>query len=145
MHYEGQRYTLRVKVEPDRLDIAELQEKLRKACYDTFGIDLTSFRARIANLRTAVMGLRPGVDLASVVAATHKPKPRAEDALIGTRPVWFGNGFVETPIYQRELLPLGAELAGPAIFNQMDSTTVAAPGDRVRVDALANLVIEAGQ
>jgi N-methylhydantoinase A len=145
MHYEGQRYTLRVKVEPDRLDIAELQEKLRQACYDTFGIDLTSFRARIANLRTAVMGLRPGVDLASVVAATHKPKPRAEDALIGTRPVWFGNGFVETPVYQRELLPLGAEIPGPAIFNQMDSTTVAAPGDRVRVDDLANLVIEAGQ
>jgi N-methylhydantoinase A len=145
MHYEGQRYTLRVKVEPDQLDVSELQEKLRKACFDTFGIDLTSFRARIANLRTAIVGLRQGVDLASVVAATHKPKEHADGALIGARPVWFGGSFVETPIYQRELLPLGAEISGPAIFNQMDSTTVTGPGDRVRIDDLANLVIEVGK
>jgi N-methylhydantoinase A len=91
------------------------------------------------------MGLRQGVDLASIVAATHKPKARASDALIGTRPVWFDDGFVETPVYQREWLPIGDEITGPAIFNQMDSTTVAGPGDRVRVDELANLVIEVGQ
>ena len=145
MHYEGQRYTLRVRLDPDRLDVAELREKLRKACYETFGIDLTSFRARIANLRTAVMGLRPGVNFASIVEATHKPKQHASETRIGTRPVWFGDGFVETPVYQREMLPIGAEIIGPAVFNQMDTTTVAGPGDRVRVDELANLVIEVQQ
>lgn len=145
MHYEGQRYTLRVKLDPDRLDIEDFREKLRKACLDTFGIDLTSFRPRIANLRTAVMGQRQGINLASVVAATHKPKAHAKDALVGTRPVWFDKGFVETPIYQRELLPIGAEVKGPAIFNQMDSTTVTHPGDHARVDPLANLVIEVVQ
>lgn len=145
MHYEGQRYTLRVRVQPDHLDVAELQEQLRKACYDTFGIDLSSFRARIANLRTAVMGLRPSFDLARIVAATHKPKDSIKDAVIDTRPVWFGGSFVETPVYQRELLPIGATIPGPAIFNQMDSTTVTAPNDLARVDELANLVIEVRQ
>jgi N-methylhydantoinase A len=145
MHYEGQRYTLRVRLDPDRLDVDELKEKLRKACLETFGIDLTSFRPRIANLRTAVMGLRQGIDLASIVAATHKPKARASEAVISTRSVWFGSGFVETPVYQREWLPIGAEIEGPAIFNQMDTTTVSAPGDRIRVDELANLVIEVEQ
>jgi N-methylhydantoinase A len=142
MHYEGQRYTLRVRVHPDRLDVADLQEQLRKACFDTFGIDLSNFRARIANLRTAVIGLRPSFDLARIVAATHNPKDSVKDAVIDTRSVWFGDSFVETPVYQRELLPIGATIPGPAIFNQMDSTTVTAPNDVARVDELANLVIE---
>jgi N-methylhydantoinase A len=142
MHYEGQRYTLRVKVDPEQLDVADLQDQLRIACFDTFGIDLSSFRPRIANLRTAVLGLRPTFDLARIVAATHKPKASAEDAVVDRRPVWFGDRFADTPVYQRELLPIGARIPGPAIFNQMDSTTVMAPNDVARVDELANLVIE---
>lgn len=145
MHYEGQRYTLRVKVDPERLDVADLQDQLRIACFDTFGIDLSSFRPRIANLRTAVLGLRPAFDLARIVAATHKPKPSAEEAVVDRRPVWFGDRFTETPVYQRELLPIGATIPGPAIFNQMDSTTVMAPNDVARVDELANLIIEVRQ
>jgi N-methylhydantoinase A len=142
MHYEGQRYTLRVKVDPEQLDVADLQDQLRIACFDTFGIDLSSFRPRIANLRTAVLGLRPTFDLARIVAATHKPKASVEDAVVDRRPVWFGDRFADTPVYQRELLPIGARIPGPAIFNQMDSTTVMAPNDVARVDELANLVIE---
>jgi N-methylhydantoinase A len=142
MHYEGQRYTLRVKVDPDRLDTAELQEKLRLACLDTFGIDLTSFRARLANLRTAVLGLRQRFDLAAIVAATHQPKAALDDAIIGRRPVWFDNAYVQTPVYERAFLPIGAEISGPAIVNQMDTTTVVAPGDVARVDEKANLLIE---
>lgn len=142
MHYEGQRYTLRVKVDPEQLDVADLQDQLRIACFDAFGIDLSSFRPRIANLRTAVLGLRAPFDLARIVAATHKPKASAEEAVVDRRPVWFGDRFTETPVYQRELLPIGATIPGPAIFNQMDSTTVMAPSDAARVDELANLIIE---
>jgi len=142
MHYEGQRYTLRVKVDPEQLDVADLQDQLRIACFDAFGIDLSSFRPRIANLRTAVLGLRPPFDLARIVAATHKPRASAEEAVVDRRPVWFGDRFTETRVYQRELLPIGATIPGPAIFNQMDSTTVMAPSDAARVDELANLIIE---
>ena len=142
MHYEGQRYTLRVKVDPEQLDVADLQDQLRIACFDAFGIDLSSFRPRIANLRTAVLGLRPPFDLARIVAATHKPRASAEEAVVERRPVWFGDRFTETRVYQRELLPIGATIPGPAIFNQMDSTTVMAPSDAARVDELANLIIE---
>ncbi len=44
-------------------------------------------------------------------------------------------------MYRREQLGIGAELIGPAIVEQLDSTTVIEPGDRVRVDALGNLEI----
>ena len=44
-------------------------------------------------------------------------------------------------MYRREQLGVGAALTGPAIVEQLDTTTVIEPGDRVRVDALGNLEI----
>ncbi len=37
-----------------------------------------------------------------------------------------------------------AEIAGPAILEQMDATTVMEPGDRGRSDSDGNLIIEVG-
>lgn len=141
MHYEGQRYTLRVHLDPDQLSVASLAEKLRTACFEAFGIDLSSFRPKVANLRTTVIGVRPLIDLKRVVASTHRPRKTLSEAQIGTRSVWFGEGFTPTPVYQREFIPIGSEIQGPAIINQMDSTTVAEPGDQVLVDDLGNLLI----
>lgn len=142
MHYEGQRYTLRVNVDPDKLSIAALREQLRGACFQAFGIDLSSFRPKIANLRTAVIGVRPVMDMTRVVAATHRPRASASEARVGRREVWFGDRFLPTDVYQREWIPIGAEIAGPAIINQMDSTTVIEPGGRLTVDGLGNLMIQ---
>jgi N-methylhydantoinase A len=55
--------------------------------------------------------------------------------------VWFGERWHDTPIFRREQLPPGASLAGPAIVEQLDATTVIEPGDRARVDAWDNLEI----
>jgi N-methylhydantoinase A len=142
MHYEGQRYTLRVVLDPEQLSVASLADKLRQACFDAFGIDLSSFRPKVANLRTTVAGIRPVIDLKRVVAATHRPARAAAEAVVATRKVWFGEEFVPTPVYQRELIPLGAVLRGPAIINQMDSTTVAEPGDEIVIDDLGSLVVK---
>jgi len=46
---------------------------------------------------------------------------------------------VPTPIYERAGLPLGAELTGPAILEQDDTTTVIPPGVTALVDAAGNL------
>jgi N-methylhydantoinase A len=66
---------------------------------------------------------------------------RGTAAPAARRRVWFDAGWHETPVYRREGLGVGAELAGPAIVEQLDSTTVIEPGDRLRVDALGNLEI----
>ena len=58
--------------------------------------------------------------------------------------MWFDGGWRDTPVYRREQLPAGATLAGPAIVEQLDATTVIEPGDRARVDALGNLEITVG-
>jgi N-methylhydantoinase A len=60
------------------------------------------------------------------------------DAQVGERGVYFG-GFVPTAIYERGRLPLGARLAGPAIVEQIDTTTVIPPGVTALVDPVGNL------
>jgi N-methylhydantoinase A len=59
------------------------------------------------------------------------------------RPVWFDDRApTSAAIYDRSKLAPGHVFVGPAIVEQMDTTTVVFPGDRVRVDAQENLVIE---
>lgn len=65
----------------------------------------------------------------------------AEDAVLGSRSVWFEGGWFDTAVYDRALLGAGAELAGPAIIQQVDSTTVVPPGSSARVDAWGNIVV----
>ena len=52
--------------------------------------------------------------------------------------------FVTTPVYRRERLRAGHRLPGPAIVEQMDSTTVILGGQEAEVDAGASLVIHVG-
>ena len=55
--------------------------------------------------------------------------------------MWFEEGWSDTPVYRREHLAVDAEFSGPAIVEQLDTTTVIEPGDRVRVDPMGNLVV----
>jgi N-methylhydantoinase A/oxoprolinase/acetone carboxylase beta subunit len=67
------------------------------------------------------------------------PAGRSLDAaLIGSRPAYFG-AFVPTAIYERARLPVNARLAGPAIVEQPDTTTVIPPGVVALVDEAGNL------
>ena len=94
----------------------------------------------LVNLHTAVIGLRPRLDLAVLARAGDRAKDLS-GALNGMRPVWFEGGFRDTPIYQREKLPQNAVFTGPAIIEQLDCTTVIEPGNRVELDALGNLLV----
>ena len=78
---------------------------------------------------------RPGFP----TAAGPEPIP----ARAGERSVYFdeAEGFVTTPIYRRERLLAGHRIAGPAVIEQMDSTTVILPGQDALVDAHGNLLI----
>jgi N-methylhydantoinase A len=54
------------------------------------------------------------------------------------------SGATRTPIYHRDLLSPGNVFHGPAIIDQMDSTTVVFPGDEVRIDGFGNMIITLG-
>jgi N-methylhydantoinase A len=60
--------------------------------------------------------------------------------------VCFGGSWVEDcPVFDREELRCGDHLDGPAILEQLDSTTVVPPGAAVTVDRWQNLLIDVGE
>jgi N-methylhydantoinase A len=59
------------------------------------------------------------------------------------RKVWFSEtGFVATPVYDRDRLPAECRLSGPAIIEQMDTTTVVPPRAKLRQDKHGYLHME---
>ena len=64
-------------------------------------------------------------------------------ARTGERAVYFeeAGGFRDTAIYERARLPAGARFQGPAIVEQMDSTTVIPPDWGAEVDEYGNIVL----
>jgi N-methylhydantoinase A len=61
------------------------------------------------------------------------------------RAVWFdGAKPVETPVYRREELPAGARFRGPAIIEQLDSTTIIPPDVATEVDRFLNIIMRVG-
>jgi N-methylhydantoinase A len=136
MQFVGQTHVLTVAI--PRTDFAreELMSAFEKAYWERFEVELREMRAQVVSLRTAVVGRRRPVSLEGLIgreAGSSGPQ--------GHRRVWFEGGWRETPVYRREGLGVGVEIVGPAIVEQLDSTTVIEPGDRMRVDALGNLDI----
>ena len=65
----------------------------------------------------------------------------ASAAQIGRKPVWFGEGFAQTALYDRERLRPGNRFRGPAVVFQYDTTTLLPPEWGAEVDAEGNLIM----
>ena len=56
----------------------------------------------------------------------------------GTRPAYFGDGFVETPLYDGPRLAAGAEIRGPALIEEPFTVVVLGPDYHARLDDHGN-------
>ena len=83
------------------------------------------------------------MDLSTLIDPAGR-KDNVADAETGHRTVVFDNGPLDTAVYWRDYLPTNIEIAGPAIIEQMDCTTLVEPGDVARGDADGNIIIEVG-
>ena len=139
MQFAGQTHVLTVGIPKTDFEREDLMRAFEKAYWERFEVELREMRAQVVSLRTAVIGRRRPVALEGLlaVAAAGAGAP----APVGRRRAWFDGTWYDTPVYRREQLGVGAALTGPAIVEQLDTTTVIEPGDRVRVDALGNLEI----
>jgi N-methylhydantoinase A len=64
------------------------------------------------------------------------------DAAIKARRRAYFDGWHDTPVFDRERLHSGNQMSGPAIIEQMDSTTVVHPGQTAQIDRFGNIIIE---
>jgi N-methylhydantoinase A/oxoprolinase/acetone carboxylase beta subunit len=102
-----------------------------------YGVFLSDRPIQALNWRLSVTGPRPDVRL-----RTEDPGPADAGAAVRTRrPAYFpeSGGFVDVPVYDRDLLRPGMRADGPAIIEEREATTVVGPGDRLTVDAAGNL------
>ena len=102
------------------------------------------FHSSDANRALEVVGLRVsgvGGDAASARRQKPKPAPRRgkPPSPVGTAKVLFGGRARATAIHDREALPVGSRVDGPAILVEYSSTTVVAPGWSSTTDADGNL------
>ena len=139
MQFVGQTHVMTVTIPGADFTRDDLLLAFERAYWERFEVELKQMRALVMSLRTAVIGRRPAVSL-NGLAATPASGTLA-DAEAARRRVWFDGAWHDTPIYQRERLAVGVRFDGPAIVEQLDSTTVVEPGDRVEVDTLGNLII----
>jgi N-methylhydantoinase A len=142
MQFQGQSHILSVSIDRPDIGAAGLRKAFAAAYWRRFGIELAEIPPVLVNLHTAVIGARPEISLAALAATERAPTLKA--AQVGERRVWFSDGWHQTPIYARDRLPKDAAFTGPAVLEQLDCTTVIEPGDKVRQDALGNLLIAVG-
>jgi N-methylhydantoinase A len=139
MQFVGQTHVLTVPIPRTDFEREDLTRAFERAYWERFEVELREMRAQVVSLRTAVIGRRRPVSLDGLLALEAGPEGAPPPA--ARRRAWFEGAWHDTPVYRREQLGVGVELEGPAIVEQLDTTTVIEPGDRVRVDRLGNLEI----
>ncbi len=144
MRYAGQNYELSVPVPEGAITqptLDRLAEGFEAAHRRMYGFVAEGEPVQLVTFRIEAAGV--------VRKAAFQPRPEqgadASGAVLGRRDVWLpeAGGFVPCPVYDREKLDHGNRIAGPAIVEQMDATTVLLPGMTGRADPYLNLILEA--
>ena len=136
MRYVGQAYELEVPipVPVTRERLPEILAAFHAVHERVYGYGRPQQPAEFVNFRAVHTYPLPR----PAVTPSAPPAGSLAHARLGERPAYFGE-FVPTAIYERSRLPRGARLAGPAIVEQSDTTTVIPPGVTGLVDEAGTL------
>jgi N-methylhydantoinase A len=130
MRYVGQNFEIAVAVESDERNGAWC-EKFHALHKKLYGYDQPSKKIELV---TFCLQARQPRDAATAVAPppmqrTGKLAPREQ------RTVYFeATGFSDCPVFARGDMIAGDRLSGPAVIEQMDTTTILPPGCHLQVD-----------
>ena len=135
---------LSVAIEGRRFDRAALDTALARFASEherEYNYVLDEIPVELQLIRLVAHGL---IDRPSLTQSDRTGTAAAAET--GVRDVYFEeeSGFVSTKVYDRDRLLPGAQLVGPAIVEQMDSTVLIRPGMSADVDHYFNLILETG-
>jgi N-methylhydantoinase A len=141
LRYFGQAYELNIPVEgvfqtPE--DVKRIGAAFHATHRRTYGHAMEGDPIDVVNYRVSAIGLSPEPEWRKV---THGE----QDVHKGHRDVYFEGGYHDCSIHERHRINPGQQVEGPAVIEQVDSTTILSPGDRARVDPFGNLVITLGK
>ena len=141
LRYSGQEFTLRTPVAEAHLhqgDKAAIRKSFDEMHLERFGHFAPEESVEVINVRVVGLSRRPTQTIGSSTATGDGPVRRSREV-----------GFTEggkvvkrnCDVWQRESLPDGFEVVGPAIIEEYASTTVLALGDRAVVGDEGELVV----
>jgi N-methylhydantoinase A len=87
-------------------------------------------------LQVVATGKTAEIELPKQEGGEDMPDP------IERRDVYFDGEAHDTPVYERSELPAGASFEGPAVIDQLDTTTLVPPGVTATVDEWLNIRME---
>ena len=142
MRYAGQNYELEIELPngPLRHESLEiLASQFRAVHKRIFGFAPRNDKIQLVTFRLQAFGVVPK----ATFRARPEVGPNSEPAIIGRRNVWLpeARGVVSSIVYDRDQLEPGNEVLGPAVIQQMDSSTLLLPGTKAKVDGYLNLLI----
>jgi N-methylhydantoinase A len=143
VRYPFQGYELTVDVPNTRITekhFPEIRAAFDKLHHSVYGTSAPGEIPEVVNVRVMSTCVVPKLDLPKLPRAKGPAKPVAH------RPVLFERSkkYLNTPIYRRTDLLAGTVLKGPAIVEQLDSTTVIPPGMTATMERYGNLIIDTG-
>ncbi|HUS39991.1 MAG TPA: hydantoinase/oxoprolinase family protein, partial [Pirellulales bacterium] len=135
VRYFGQGHDVPVAVPNVELDLASIANQFHESHQRMYGFARTDQPLELVSLWVSVeLDIQP-LSLPRVDPVSAPP------AAVDERSVVFNGKRIETPIYDRNDLGAGSRLVGPAIVEQVDTTTVLWPGERANVDDYGQLLI----
>lgn len=135
MMYRGQWRSLAVTAPCPLNSIPDLVESFHAEHQREYNFRRDDAPVSFFRLNLKAIGVVPKAEFAVHEPTGVTPEP------IGRRRVWFDGEGLDTPIYQRDHLPCGFRFEGPAVVEQVDSTTVVPPGASAEVDKYLNIII----
>ena len=139
--YEGQNYEIRIDVNEcfDADSLGEMKEAFNKAHERSYGYCDPNKGMQMVNFRLSAVGdiIKPSLKKESEVSDETKP------LAVSYRNVKFDRheDWIETSVYDRSDIRPGMRVKGPAIIEQMDSTTVIPPEWTAYADGFGNLIM----
>jgi len=142
MRYQGQNYELNVSLDSEELtggDLTHLVQRFHLLHEQNYGYSSREEPVQMVTFCLEALGRVPKVAL----KVYPKDGTDSRHALIDTRQVFLEEkkDLVDCPVYWRDLLRHGNVITGPAIVEQMDSTTLVLPGQEAFVDSYHNILI----
>ncbi len=138
LRYVGQSFDLEIPITApcDEDALATVIERFHTRHESRYGYAASSEPLELVTLRVRTIGRveTPGMDRGT-------PTGDLAAAREGRRTIRFDTTY-DTPIYERSRLPRGATVAGPAIIEDRESTTVVRPDDKVSVMPEGTLQLE---
>jgi N-methylhydantoinase A/oxoprolinase/acetone carboxylase beta subunit len=144
LRYTGQGYELRTPL--DGLFAGRLTAQSLSAArvrFDERHAQIHGHAAKERPVEAVSYRVRVRVTVPKYVPRAEPTAPRPASTPKGKRRIHFGaTKSIEATLYERDQLDIGAAIAGPAIVEQFDATTVIPQGWTGRVDGYRNLILQ---